>query len=156
MTKEQIVKIRDLFHNADIRVSIFGDNAVIVDENLDAVVWDDENELVYSMSRTKTASPTDYQDIDKAAFFTVLGYDVIQYIRASSDYKSLKNDIIPNIPVNDTEREEKILKWFADTIPNRINAKPGTRPLKTIAKEDPELLDKIMGEGTAEKLKDED
>ena len=49
MTKEQIVKIRDLFHNADIRVAIFGDNAVIIDENLDAVVWDDENELVYSM-----------------------------------------------------------------------------------------------------------
>lgn len=150
MTKDQIVKIRNLFHDKDIKVAVFGDNAIVIDETLDVVIWDDENELLYSIARTKTTSPTDYPDPSKVAYFTILGYDIVQYIQASTDYDVLK-DITTEMPIEDS-RKENILKWFIDTIPNRIIAKPGTRTLKTIAKEDPELYDKVFGEGEAGKL----
>jgi len=152
MTKDQVIKIRDMFHNAGIKVAAFGDNEIIMDENIDVVIWDDDNEILYSLARTKTTAATDYPDPNKVVYYTILGYDVIQYIQASSDYNTFKKDIITKIPVNDAEREEKILDWFANVNGKTLIARPGTRTMKEIATESPELYDAVLGEGKAEEL----
>lgn len=149
MTKEQIVSIRDMFHNAGIKVVIQGDNSIYADECLDCVIWDDDNELVYSLSRTKTSSPIEYPCEEKVVYYTVFGYDVIQYITCSSGYEKFKKDIIDNIPINDDERKEKILAWFRDIKNGIAVPKPGTRTLEQIKEEDPELYAKIFSTNTS-------
>lgn len=146
MTKEQVIKIRDMFHKAGIKVVVQGDNSINADESLDVVIWDDENELLYSLSRTKTSSPIDYPDPEKVVYYTVLGYDVIQYISTSSNFEKFNSEIISQLPIEDDERKEKILTWFRETVDKRVNPKPGTRTLEQIKKEDPKLYKAIIKE----------
>lgn len=143
MTKEQIIKVRDMFHKAGVKVQIYGDNSLVPDEALDVVVWDDENELVYALTRSKTSGPIEYPDPNKQVYYTVLGYDVIQYIQASSTYDQFKGSIIDNIPINNEERKTNILQFFYDTIDKRILNKPGSRTVEQIKEESPELYEKF-------------
>ena len=154
MLKENVIKVRDMFHDANVKVAVFGDNSNVYDENLDVMIWDDDNALLYVLQRTKTMSPFDYPSPDKVVYYTVLEYDTIQYIQAVSDYHKFEALINNDIPVLG-ERAEMIKKFFKETVPNRIMSEPGTRTNYQIAKQSPELYDSVHGAGSAEKLVEE-
>ena len=151
LTSANVKRLRDMFHEQGVKVQIFGDNSNIYDERYDVVIWDDENEMVHVLQRTKTHTVYDYSRPEDVAYYTALEYDIIQYIQAVSDFNQFKK-ILPQLGSEDAERIENIIKWVGDTVPNRIVAKPGTRTEFELAKEVPELYNSVHGEGKAEEF----
>lgn len=149
MQKSNVVRIRDLFHNAGCKVVIYCDNSLTFNELDDVIVWDDDNEIVYCMSRTKNV-PSEMPDKNKVVYFTAFDYDVIQFFTAYSNYETFEKDIIDNIPVRNSTRVEKIKDFFKDTIPHRVTVRPGAMTEEELAREKPELYDSVHGEGAAE------
>ena len=56
MNKANVIKVRDTFKNAGVKVQVFGDNSNVYDERYDVLIWDDANELLYVIQRVKTQS----------------------------------------------------------------------------------------------------
>ena len=151
MNKANVIKVRDTFKNAGVKVQVFGDNSNVYDERYDVLIWDDANELLYVIQRVKTQSVFDYSDPNNAAYYSVLEYEVIQYIQAISNFDQFKK-ILPEFGTVDAVRKEKIINWVAETAGKRINVKPGTENLLDIAKKDPKKFDAAYGKGAAENL----
>ena len=151
MNKANVIKVRDTFKNAGVKVQVFGDNSNVYDERYDVLIWDDANELLYVIQRVKTQSVFEYSDPDNAAYYSVLEYEIIQYIQAVSDFNQFKQ-IIPNINPLTVERREAIIDWVGEMVDKRINVKPGTDSKLDIAKKDPLKYDSVYGAGEAQKL----
>ncbi len=150
MNKANVIKVRDTFKNAGVKIQIFGDNSNVYDERYDVLIWDDENELLFVIQRVKTQSVFEYSDPNNAAFYSVLEYEIIQYIQAVSDFYKFK-EVLPEFGNVDAERKEKIIDWVAETSGMRINVKPGTDAKLDLAKNQPAKFDAVYGKGAAVK-----
>ena len=155
MKKENVIKVRDTFKNAGVKIQVFGDNSNVYDERYDVFIWDDANELLYIIQRAKTQSVFEYSKPEDAVWYSILEYEIIQYIQSVSDYREF-TEILPKFEGNiDDTRREQIKDWVSAVVGKRINAKPGTTPLQELALNDPKKFDVIYGAGAAENYKAE-
>lgn len=150
MIKDNVIKVRDAFKNAGVKIQVFGDNSNVYDERYDVLIWDDSKELLYVIQRVKTQSVYEYSDPKNVAYYSILEYDIIQYIQAVSDFNQFK-ELLPQFGSETSERQTAIINWVGELIDKRINVKPGTDTKLDLALKDPAKFDSVFGRGEAAK-----